>query len=547
MMHRCAPANGVALIVVLWVLVILSMVVLSFAAAVGVHTRASTNIGRKSMAYLSAMAGIDRVILDLENDENGYDGLDELWPYVDSHNDELLQAPAAYQISVIDECSKLDINTATPEALLALPGMTEELVDAIIDWRDEDDEPRPMGAEEEYYQALAPPYHCANQPFQTVEELLLVKGMTRELLYGLDEEQEPLSPAERARAEGPKTNQSQDGKPVALIDLVTIYSMAAQEGSDAELRLDANEATEEQILQRLASVLDEQAAEAVARDIVRRREDNPFERLRDLWQIGAVRQGDRDDQKARMAAVVDVLGIGAVEEQQGGGQTDQGGEAAQGGSQGQEGAASGGGQAPTSPGGLVPTQPGTGGGGGGGGGQSRATAGLVTAILYAQLLAQGAGTPSLPGGMPGLGGGGAPATGEPTGQPGAAADEEPPPEEGETAQPPLLEDPVAGLININTAPIEVLATLPEMTQELANAIVARREAQPFAGRGDIVNLENVDPQVLGNLLDHITANSNAYRMYALGTIDETEIAVHVTAVVDMTQSPARIRYFRQDN
>ncbi|MFQ5809143.1 MAG: type II secretion system protein GspK, partial [Armatimonadota bacterium] len=165
-------------------------------------------------------------------------------------------------------------------------------------------------------------------------------------------------------------------------------------------------------------------------------------------------------------------------------------------------------------------------------------------ILYAQLLAQ---APRPPGGAGG---------GFPGGMPGGGG-QEPPPDAGEPRapgdevvmdeEPPLLEDPVAGLININTAPIEVLATLPQMTEEIVNAIANRRDSEPFAGRGDIAHLESVDPQVLGQLLEHITVNSNSYRMYALGTIDETEIAVHVTAVVDMTESPARIRYFRQDN
>lgn len=70
--------------------------------------------------------------------------------------------------------------------LLALPGMTEDIADAILDWLDEDEEARPYGAEAEYYNALPTSYSPANGPLQSVEELLLVRGVTPNLLFGAD-------------------------------------------------------------------------------------------------------------------------------------------------------------------------------------------------------------------------------------------------------------------------------------------------------------------------------------------------------------------------
>ena len=70
--------------------------------------------------------------------------------------------------------------------LMALPGMTEEIADAIMDWIDEDDEPREYGCESEYYTQLDPGYDVKNAPLDTVEELMLVRGVTPTLLYGLD-------------------------------------------------------------------------------------------------------------------------------------------------------------------------------------------------------------------------------------------------------------------------------------------------------------------------------------------------------------------------
>src|SRR5205814_6655236 len=70
--------------------------------------------------------------------------------------------------------------------LMGLPGMTEDVADAILDWLDPDDEPRELGCEVEYYSGLSPPYAPKNGPVDTVEELLLVKGVTPQLLFGAD-------------------------------------------------------------------------------------------------------------------------------------------------------------------------------------------------------------------------------------------------------------------------------------------------------------------------------------------------------------------------
>jgi len=59
-----------------------------------------------------------------------------------------------------------------------------QLVDALVDWLDADEQPSPGGAESGYYQGLVPPYGCRNGPARFLEELLLVRGMNRELFFG---------------------------------------------------------------------------------------------------------------------------------------------------------------------------------------------------------------------------------------------------------------------------------------------------------------------------------------------------------------------------
>jgi len=73
------------------------------------------------------------------------------------------------------------------QLLMGLPGMTEEIADAILDWIDEDEEAREFGAESDYYSQLPNPYRAINEPLQSVEQLLLVRGVTPQLLFGLDQ------------------------------------------------------------------------------------------------------------------------------------------------------------------------------------------------------------------------------------------------------------------------------------------------------------------------------------------------------------------------
>ena len=95
-----------------------------------------------------------------------------------------------------DESTRLNLNTllhaeklipgSGRTLLMALPGMTEDVADAILDWIDTDEEPRELGCEIEYYSGLDPGYAPKNGPLATVEELLLVRGVTPELLFGAD-------------------------------------------------------------------------------------------------------------------------------------------------------------------------------------------------------------------------------------------------------------------------------------------------------------------------------------------------------------------------
>ena len=103
--------------------------------------------------------------------------------------------PQSFRYGVIDETGKINLNAllkidstgqAAHDILMKLKNMTEEVADAIIDWLDADDEQRPNGAESSYYSALDPPYRAKNGPLDSLEELLWVRGVTPQLLFGTD-------------------------------------------------------------------------------------------------------------------------------------------------------------------------------------------------------------------------------------------------------------------------------------------------------------------------------------------------------------------------
>ena len=71
--------------------------------------------------------------------------------------------------------------------LMRLPGVTEDIADSILDWIDGSSyDPREYGAKDEYYMSLDPPYYTRMGIPDSLDELLLVRGVTPKLLYGID-------------------------------------------------------------------------------------------------------------------------------------------------------------------------------------------------------------------------------------------------------------------------------------------------------------------------------------------------------------------------
>lgn len=185
-------ARGSILIVAIGVLAILTALVLTLARSMRVESITSANFAASVQADSIELAGeqyaeallVDQADQVLTLDESNFEGIPVgnagyFWIIRPNYDD-----PTMPTFGLIDESAKLNINSASEDALMMLPGMTQDLADAIIDWRDADEDVNGLGAESSYYLSLPNPYQAKNAPFESVEELLLVKGFTREFLYG---------------------------------------------------------------------------------------------------------------------------------------------------------------------------------------------------------------------------------------------------------------------------------------------------------------------------------------------------------------------------
>jgi len=209
--------DGVALLIALLFVVLLTVLVVEFVYETQVEATHTAGHQRSTEAMLTAKSAIAMSMSLLESDlyqqagiaqapgQNtsgipqsfgaGYDGFDEYWaagvPFQERNN-------AVMQCSITDEFGKLNINALInaqtgqeqPILIEALRILFEsraietDPVDAILDWIDIDESPRPGGVESDYYQSLEVPYASRNGPMDSIEELLLIPGLTPDAYFG---------------------------------------------------------------------------------------------------------------------------------------------------------------------------------------------------------------------------------------------------------------------------------------------------------------------------------------------------------------------------
>lgn len=207
----CRDQGGVALVLVVWILAILSVVAGEFIFSSRLRILVERNRRDQDQSYALAVAGyhaaLGRLGEDLVSLSLGEDG--KLLLHAERGDEgepaELSEEPlgeGTYSFRIQDEDGKIDINSQRRPSLSALlkeaghkPGQERDiLVDSILDWVDSDRDHHLNGAEEDYYRGLEQPYSCKDGPFDTAEELLLVRGMREEYFFGGEEGENTFLP-----------------------------------------------------------------------------------------------------------------------------------------------------------------------------------------------------------------------------------------------------------------------------------------------------------------------------------------------------------------
>jgi general secretion pathway protein K len=228
--HR-RDESGVALVIALVVVVLLTAMVVEFSFRTNVEASLTANRDAQFQAYLAAKSAVAEAIgllaTDLldstENEGAEYDSFWDATPWAAGINGKQMN-DAFMRAGIDDECGKINLNAlllppdieqlddredAPPpeenqwliETLRVFllqrdPELEDDPIDAILDWLDYNDmdDERTSGAEAEYYEGLENPYPIKNGPMDSLEELLLIKGITPKLYFGNPKADPPILP-----------------------------------------------------------------------------------------------------------------------------------------------------------------------------------------------------------------------------------------------------------------------------------------------------------------------------------------------------------------
>jgi len=513
--------RGIVLLLVLVVVTMLAFATISFCNLMLSERRAAQTSGRQARARALAQSGAEvaRQFLDRDPqsqlDAGGiYDNsrrfanvlvADDVTPQERGYF--TIVAPkmdnntiAGVRYGLQDESMRINLNTlldmeksskgSAKAALMALPSMTDEISDAILDWLDADDTPRDNGAETEYYASLLPPYAARNGPIQSIEELLLVRGVTPQLLFGLDAVRMGLIDAsvENALDGVDNSDGSMDHGWAAYF---TIYSAESTLKPDGTAKINLNGSDLKQLYDDLKTALDEPSAMFIvayraygaAKTTTQPGQPADASAVKSTDATAASEPIDVSKLKAKvqLTSVLDLIGVTVKIEPE------------------------------TSPG--APGTPGTP-GSGGGGGQAPKPSGRSLQSPFTE---------------------------------GSMATDLPKLMENTTVS---TEETIRGRININQAPRTVLLCIPGVTADIADQIISKRIEDPKYDSQDhryetwpltegIVKLD-----AMKKLLPFITAGGSVYRAQILGTFAGGGPTARLEVILDAGKLPTKLLFWK---
>lgn len=262
--------RGGVFVTTLIMLVALTIIVSGVARFTRTEFRAQINRIGQIKAQRNAEAAIARALAEFSVQTTqanpGVTAITDPWAVLGNNASErFLVDDGSFRIQIVDASGYVNINSADQNQLERMP-FSQEQIDSLLDWREAGRDPRPEGGKDEYYNALPVPYNAKLGPFDSVDELLLVRGFSASALYRTQDE--VVSTA--TQVQGPDAIQ-----PV-LIDLLTAESTSRNISPSGQTKLNINTVNQQQMVQRGLSL---QLAQAI---IQRRNTQGTF------TEIGAV-------------------------------------------------------------------------------------------------------------------------------------------------------------------------------------------------------------------------------------------------------------------
>ncbi len=522
--RAAAQRRGSVLILVLVVVVMLALAAANFSDLMTTELEAVYSSGRDVETRALVDSGAEYAAYLLEHRQEP--GLENL-----QHNPQLFQgvivAPSEQPLNqgrftiiapleqdlesrqvrygLIDESSKLNVNlvgslaadeTEARNALMGLPGMTEAVADSILDWIDADDNVRVNGAELETYESRNPSYATKNGPIDSLEELLLVEGVTPELLFGEDANRNGLLDPNENDGEVSLPVDNSDG--VLQLGWSSFLSVNSREfnlRADGRPKINLNSG----LLTDVYDQLEEEFGEEIAKFVIAYRISGPLDQPPEETTSGTTQSSTtaaatKKEQEAAMQGLMKGLGEALTS---GTGKVTRGG----------IDISKGGQQQIKSIWDLIGSR------------SEIEIEGTKTTLQSAWSSEPGALETLLPKLMDAL----------------------------STSADPFLE----GRININQARREVLVGLPGMTPQIVDAIIAGQSIDGSddltmrrATTGWLLSDGLVDIWAMRSLDPYLTARGDVYRAQIIGYFDGGGPVSRVEVMIDATKRPPRISQFR---
>ena len=277
--------SGLSLVSTLWILTILSILATQLLYSIHIEQRTQRNFLDRAKFHYAARAGFEWTLAVMQADQTPFDSLGESWAEpIQGQIDDGVQVGnfLNYQVTITDEASKVNINTADVgliSNLLAQVGaspdepLTQELANNIVE----------------------------GQPYRTVRDLARVEGMTSEILYGTQQmaaftqgvtntQSTPTGTVDGlSTTAGGSLQATQTNAQPGLVDLATIYSIDASTDPDGQSLVDINTADAEQLTQ-IETQQDQGGGQSVfsqaeAESLIQQREFDRFSALIDVQAV----------------------------------------------------------------------------------------------------------------------------------------------------------------------------------------------------------------------------------------------------------------------